>query len=606
MELNLQAEKSVSSQPVETMHGGVLVAQVLRQQGVPFLFTLCGGHISPILVAAKALGIRIVDTRHEAAAVFAADATARLTGTPGVAAVTAGPGLTNTMTAVKNAQLAQSPVVLLGGAAPTLLQGRGALQDIDQMALMRPHVKWAQAVRTVREIAPTLTRAFAIAQSGIPGPVFVELPIDVLYPEAVTREWTAASLSRSRTLTNRLTNWYVQRHVNNIFARAWTKPADKPTPVAVPAPAASQVQAAARLLAAAQRPVLVVGSQAMLGTPADAAALRDALLQLGIPTYLSGMGRGLLGRQSLDGRQPLDGRHPLHKRHGRSQAMKEADLIILAGVPNDFRLKYGRYAPRRTPVIAANRSAAEMRLNRKPTLGIQADAALFLRALAAAPRVSSSQWAAWQETLSQRDSARDADIAAQAAAPTDYVNPIQLCRALEELIDQDSVIVGDGGDFVATAAYIVRPRAPLSWLDPGVFGTLGVGGGFALGAKLCRPQAEVWVLYGDGSAAYSLAEFDTFCRHNLPIIAVIGNDAAWSQIARDQVELLGDSVGTDLVHTAYHQAAQGYGGVGILIERREDLLPGLRQAKALARQGHPVLVNVLIGRTEFRKGSISM
>lgn len=606
MELNLQAEKSVSSQPVETMHGGVLVAQVLRQQGVPFLFTLCGGHISPILVAAKALGIRIVDTRHEAAAVFAADATARLTGTPGVAAVTAGPGLTNTMTAVKNAQLAQSPVVLLGGAAPTLLQGRGALQDIDQMALMRPHVKWAQAVRTVREIAPTLTRAFAIAQSGIPGPVFVELPIDVLYPEAVTREWTAASLSRSRTLTSRLTNWYVQRHVNNIFARAWTKPADKPTPVAVPAPAASQVQAAARLLAAAQRPVLVVGSQAMLGTPADAAALRDALLQLGIPTYLSGMGRGLLGRQSLDGRQPLDGRHPLHKRHGRSQAMKEADLIILAGVPNDFRLKYGRYAPRRTPVIAANRSATEMRLNRKPTLGVQADAALFLRALAATCRVSSSQWAAWQETLSQRDSARDADIAAQAAAPTDYVNPIQLCRALEELIDQDSVIVGDGGDFVATAAYIVRPRAPLSWLDPGVFGTLGVGGGFALGAKLCRPQAEVWVLYGDGSAAYSLAEFDTFCRHNLPIIAVIGNDAAWSQIARDQVELLGDSVGTDLVHTAYHQAAQGYGGVGILIERREDLLPGLRQAKALARQGHPVLVNVLIGRTEFRKGSISM
>lgn len=598
MELNLQAEETVS-QPVETMHGGVLVAQVLRQQGVLFLFTLCGGHISPILVAAKALGIRVIDTRHEAAAVFAADAVARLMGAPGVAAVTAGPGLTNTMTAVKNAQLAQSPVVLLGGTAPTLLQGRGALQDIDQMALMRPHVKWAQAVRTVREIAPTLTRAFAIAQSGIPGPVFVELPIDVLYPEAVTREWTTASLSRNRSLTSRLTNWYVQRHVNNLFARAWTKPADKPTPVTVPAPAASQVQAAARLLAAAQRPVLIVGSQAMLGGLANAAALRDALVQLGIPTYLSGMGRGLLGRQ------PLDGPHTLHKRHGRSQAMKEADLIILAGVPNDFRLKYGRYAPRRTPVIAANRSAAEMRLNRKPTLGIQADAALFLRALAAA-RVSHNQWAAWQETLSQRDSARDADIAAQAATPTDYVNPIQLCRALEEVIDEDSVIVGDGGDFVATASYIVRPRAPLSWLDPGVFGTLGVGGGFALGAKLCRPQAEVWVLYGDGSAAYSLAEFDTFCRHNLPIIAVIGNDAAWSQIARDQVELLGDSVGTDLVHAAYHQVAQGYGGIGLLIERPEDLLPGLRQAKALARQGNPVLVNVLIGRTEFRKGSISM
>lgn len=603
MELSLRLEQTMS-QPAGPIHGGVLVAEVLRQQGVLCLFTLCGGHISPILVAAKALGIRVVDTRHEAAAVFAADATARLTSTPGVAAVTAGPGLTNTITAIKNAQLAQSPVVLLGGAAPTLLQGRGALQDIDQMALMRPHVKWAKAVRAVRDITPTLLRAFAVAQSGVPGPVFVELPIDILYPEAVARDWTAASLSRSRSLPNRLTNWYVQRHVNNVFDRAWTQPAGEPPTVLVPAPPARQGQAAAKMLAAAQRPVLLVGSQAMLGAPAAAAALRDALVQLGVPTYLSGMARGLLGR------------HPLHMRHGRSQALKEADLIILAGVPNDFRLKYGRYAPRRTPVIAVNRSTAEMRLNRRPTLGIQADANLFLRALAErtlaervraeTPGAARSQWAAWQETLSRRDAARDADIAAQASAPTDYVNPIQLCRALEEVIGEDSVIVGDGGDFVATASYIVRPRAPLSWLDPGVFGTLGVGGGFALGAKLCRPQAEVWVLYGDGSAAYSLAEFDTFCRHNLPIIAVIGNDAAWSQIARDQIEILGDSVGTDLVHTAYHQTAQGYGGVGILIERSVDLLPCLRQAQALARQGQPVLVNVLIGRTDFRKGSISM
>ena len=578
----------------ETLHGGVLVAEVLRRQGVPSLFTLCGGHISPILVAAKALGIRIVDTRHEATAVFAADAAARLTGVPGVAAVTAGPGLTNTITAVKNAQLAQSPVVLLGGAAPTLLKGRGALQDIDQMALMRPHVKWAKAVRAVREIVPALTRAFAIAQSGVPGPVFVELPIDILYPEAVVREWTAASLSRGRSLASRVTNGYVNWHVNNVFARAGEQRAEEPTPVSAPRPPMGQVRAAAEMLAAARRPVLVVGSQALLGAPADAAALRDAILRLGIPTYLSGMGRGLLGR------------HPLHMRHGRGQALKEADLIILAGVPNDFRLKYGAYAPRRTPVIAANRSRAEMRQNRRPTLGVAADAGLFLRALAAAAPVSSGQWAAWQETLSQRNAARDADIAAQASAPTDYVNPIQVCRALEAVIDEESVIVGDGGDFVATASYMVRPRAPLSWRDPGVLGTLGVGGGFALGAKLCRPQAEVWVLYGDGSVAYSLAEFDTFCRHNLPIIAIIGNDAAWSQIARDQVDLLGDSVGTDLVHTAYHEAAQGYGGAGILVEREEDLLPCLREAQAIARQGRPVLVNILIGRTDFRKGSISM
>lgn len=169
-------------------HGGLLIADVLRREGVRAIFTLCGGHISPILVGAKQRGIRVVDVRDEKNAVFAADATARLTGVPGVAAVTAGPGLTNSLTAVKNAELAHSPVVLLGGAAATMLKGRGSLQDIDQLSVIGPHVKWAASVRYAKDLAPVVARAFEVAQAGVPGPTYVECPIDLLYPDKIVRQ----------------------------------------------------------------------------------------------------------------------------------------------------------------------------------------------------------------------------------------------------------------------------------------------------------------------------------------------------------------------------------------------------------------------------------
>src|SRR5690349_3873082 len=207
-----------------TMHGGDLIASVLEAQGTRFLFTLCGGHISPILAGCKQRGIRVIDTRHEATAVFAADAVARLTGRPGVAAVTAGPGLTNTITAIKNAQIAQSPVVLLGGAAATALKGRGALQDIDQMALLRPHVKWAAAARRVAELPRLLEQAFHASQSGVPGPVFLECPIDLLYDQATVRRlYGASSGGRNPNgwrggLVAWATQFYLRQHVRRLFA----------------------------------------------------------------------------------------------------------------------------------------------------------------------------------------------------------------------------------------------------------------------------------------------------------------------------------------------------------------------------------------------------
>ncbi len=575
------------------MNGGERVAAVLRAHGVPYLFTLCGGHISPILAAARARGIRVVDTRDEATAVFAADAVARLTGAPGVAAVTAGPGLTNTITALKNAQLAQSPVVLLGGAAPTALQGRGALQDIDQKPLVAPHVKLVRQVKRVRDLDGAVEDALTVAASGVPGPVFVECAIDLLYDEALIRQWYADAGGKGASLGDRLLRWYLNRHAKRMFADSGEMSAPVVRPVEAPRAADGDLARAAERLARAQRPLAVVGSQALL--LADRAqAIADAVTQLGIPVFLSGMARGLLGRD-----------HPLQLRHARRNALRDADCVLLAGVPCDFRLDYGRHVRRCATLIAANRSRKEATLNRRPTVTAIGDAGLSLLALAQrlGDRAHRPDWIA---QLRARDEAREREIDAQAANAGEHVNPIALFRALERAAGDDAVMVADGGDFVATASYIVRPRGPLSWLDPGAFGTLGVGAGFALGAKLLRRASEVWLIWGDGACGYGLAEFDTFVRHRVPVIAVVGNDASWAQIAREQVKLLHDDVGTVLARSDYHEVVQGFGAAGLVVKQTADVPAALEQAREIARGGSPVLVNVWLDRTDFREGSISM
>lgn len=576
------------------MHGGARVVEVLERHGVRFLFTLCGGHISPILVAAKARGIRVIDTRHEATAVFAADAISRLTGVPGVAAVTAGPGVTNSLTALKNAQLAQSPLLLLGGATATVLKGRGALQDIDQRALVEPHVKWYRAVRRVRDVAVTVEEALYRCREGVPGPVFVELPVDLLYPEATVREWYGLKAGGGGGTARRLEQAYLRWHLGRVFAPAGSPPESGEPTATGPAP--GDVTAAVRLLSRAERPLLLVGSQALLA-PREAGRLAAEVVALGVPVYLSGMARGLLGGDS-----------PLQLRHRRKEALREADVVVLCGVPADFRLDYGRQIGRRAKVVAANRDAGDLRRNRRPRLALHADPALVLRELAAhLPAGTESRWSGWLETLRGRDAAREAEIDAQAeAGAPDGVHPLRLFRELDRLIESDSVLVADGGDFVATASYTVRPRGPLSWLDPGVFGTLGVGAGFALAAKLARPEAEVWLLWGDGSAGYGLAELDTFVRHGVPVIALLGNDGSWAQIARDQVAIFGDAVGTELDRSSYERMAEGLGARGLLLDKSVGVAGTLTTAKALARRGHPVLVNVQLARSDFRRGSISI
>ena len=245
-------------------------------------------------------------------------------------------------------------------------------------------------------------------------------------------------------------------------------------------------------------------------------------------------------------------------------------------------------------------------MNRSPDLGALCDPFLFLCALPEALGSQKGLWASWLKQLRANDDAREQEIQAMAGEKTDHLNPLLLLNRLDDFIDDQSVIVADGGDFVGSASYTLKPRAPLTWLDPGVFGTLGVGAGFAMGSKLCHPDKEIWLIYGDGAAGYSLQEFDTYVRHGLPIIAVVGNDAGWTQIARDQIPLFDDDVATVLRHTDYHIVAEGFGGKGFLLDRPEDIDEVFEKARENARSGIPVLVNALIGKTDFRKGSISM
>jgi len=577
-------------------HGGDLVAGILARHGATHLFALCGGHISPILTGARARGLAVVDVRHEASAVFAADALARLTGTLGAAAVTAGPGVTNAVTALKNAQLAQTPLILLGGATATLLKGRGALQDIDQLAVMRPVTKWATAAATLPALARALERACRVARQGVPGPVFVEVPVDLLYPEPLVREWYAKEAGRGGGLTAGALRAYLAGHLWRQF-RAPPAPgrpgAGKLTP-SREAPARLGVGPAAAVLRAAERPVILVGSQAVSGLR-EPERVAEALQAIGAPVFLSGMARGLLGRA-----------HPLQLRHRRGEALREADAVVACGVPLDFRLGYGRAIPRRATLVAANLSAAELRLNRRPDVAARTHAAGFLVALAGRLEPAAGRWAGWLGKLRAGEGAREAEIAAQARPDATPIDPLHLLQRMEVAMADDAVVVADGGDFVAAASYTLRPRGPLGWLDPGAFGTLGAGGGFALGAALARPGREVWLLWGDGSSAYSLAELDTFVRHGVAPIAVVGNDACWSQIAREQVEQLGTDLGCRLRRTAYHEVAAGYGGVGIEVTDPARIDEALAEAKAVARSGRPVCLNVQLGASDFRKGSISM
>ena len=582
-------------------HGGDIIGEFLSSKGVRQLYTLCGGHISPILTGAKAVGIDVVDVRDEVSAVFAADATARMTGIPGVAAVTAGPGVTNTITAIKNAQMAHVPLILFGGATATILRGRGSLQDIDQMALMAPVTKWNVRITKIKSILPILKKAFDVATSDVPGPVFIEIPVDVLYPEETVQEWyiKEAGLEKATGLGAKALELYLKTHLKRQFhqphlALDFTPP--QPFQSLFDTTTKSAIRDTLKALSKAQKPVLIIGSQALVNySEREAKELQESVEKIGIPTFLGGGARGLLGRKN-----------DIQFRHKRTAALKKADLVIVAGFPFDFRLGYGQKINKGATLVSINLSEEDLKKNRRPTIALLGHSGDFLVRLSHALPSIKKNLTEWFQTLRQREDERDTEINVMAAVESTLINPVNLFIEIEDLMDDNSVMIVDGGDFVATGSYVVRPRRPLQWLDPGVFGTLGVGGGFTIGAAKCRPDAEIWLFYGDGSSAYSLAEFDTYVRHGLAPIAVVGTDAEWAQIAREQSVVLGDNVGTTLLRTDYHIVAKGYGGVGLLLKDPQKIRSVLKKAKKLAAEGKPVLINAHLEKSDFRKGSISI
>jgi acetolactate synthase-1/2/3 large subunit len=542
------------------VHGGRLVAHALKRHGVSHLFTLCGGHIQAIYDGCLDEGIRVVDTRHEQTAGHAADGYARVTGKPGVCAVTAGPGVTDVVTAVANAHRAGVPMVVFGGAGPTQLADMGSLQDMNHLELMRPITKWAVRISETRRIIEYVDAAFRVAQADVPGPVFLEVPLDLLMN----------------------------------FGDLSDLPATHPTAPARPGGDPDAIARAAALLAQAERPVVIVGTQ-LRWSPRRDTAVREAAEAWGVPFFLNGMARGAL---------PYE--HPAFFSRSRRQALQRADLVLIFGTPFDFRIDYGRAIAPGAKVVQVDLDGRELGRNRAVDVTIDGDTGIVLDQLrAATPGIQRPAWLA--EMRAAEDKARGkmtAEIESSSSPP----NPLRVCAEIDKRLGPNDVVVGDGGDFVATAANVLKMRQPQVWMDPGPLGTLGVGPGYAMAASLLRPDAITWIVFGDGTFGLNGLEFEAMARQKIPVLAVIGNDAGWTQIRRGQVEMYGEAraTATALEYTHYEKVVEACGGAGFWVERAEDIGPALDQAIAAVRSGVPACVNVKIAKSDFRKGAISV
>ncbi|MBX3203810.1 MAG: acetolactate synthase [Labilithrix sp.] len=543
------------------VHGGRLVAQALKRHGTTHLFTLCGGHIQAIYDGCLDEGIRVVDVRHEQTAGHAADGYARVTGRPGVCAVTAGPGVTDVVTAVANAQRAQVPLVCIGGAGPKVLCDMGSLQDMDHVALMRPITKWSVQVPETRRIAEYIDAAFRVAQANVPGPVFLEMPLDLLMNMHDDADLPA------------------------------TRPLDEP-----PRPAGDPrlVARAAELLAGAERPCFLVGSQ-LRWSPARE-RLAAVLERFGAPVFLNGMARGTLPHA-----------HPLLFSRSRRFALSQADVVFVLGTPFDFRVDYGRSPTwnEGAKIVQIDLDGAELGRNRRVEVPIHADGGLVLEQLARELGETKPAFEAWVGAVRADEDKRRAKMQLEIDSNDSPPNPLRVCAELGKRLGPNDVVIGDGGDFVATAAYVLKLQQPQLWMDPGPLGTLGVGPGYAMAAKLARPDANVVLVYGDGSFGLHGIEFEAMARQDIPVIALIGNDAGWTQIRRGQVDIYGPerAVATALEYTRYEKIVEACGGRGFWVEKIEELGPALDEAFACKK---PACINVKIAKSDFRKGAISV
>jgi acetolactate synthase I/II/III large subunit len=548
-------------------HGGARAVAAARAHDVATMFTLSGGHVFPLYDGAVKADppMRLVDVRHEQTAVFAAEATARLTRRPGLAVLTAGPGVTNGISAITTAHFNGSAVVVLAGRAPDYRWGSGSLQEIDHPLLLAPVTKRAWTGHRADQVGAAVSEAFSIAATAHRGPVFVDFSLEALFGEA-----------------------------------ADAGPAG-PTPPAAPAPDPADVDVIAGLLAGASRPVLVLGSDVWLGAAENAA--RAAAEELSLPVITNGQARGV-----------LPAGHDLLVTRARAVAFREADLVVVVGTPLDFRLGYGEFggqdgAPP-TQVVHVADAPDQIATHRPLTASAAGDLTAFFTALAGAvPRRtgpdgadgaagspgSGRPGAAWRESWLPRLQAARAEAmtadGALLASDADPVHPLRIYGELARLLDEDAVVIGDGGDFVSYAGKYLEPARPGGWLDPGPYGCLGTGLGYAIAARIARPSAQVVLLLGDGAAGFSLMDADTLVRHRLPVVMICGNNGAWGLEKHPMQALYGYDVAADLQpRCRYDEVVQALGGAGEIVTRPDGIAPALRRAFA---SGVPYLVNVI-------------
>jgi acetolactate synthase I/II/III large subunit len=533
-----------------TGHGGALAVEVARRHGIEELFTLSGGHVFPLYDGAVKGDppLRLVDVRHEQTAVFAAEATARLLRRPGLAVLTAGPGVTNGVSAITTAHFNGSPVLVLGGRAPSGRWGAGSLQELDHPPLVASVTKHAGTVGEVADVPGRVDRALALAAEPHRGPVFLDIALEALYGEA------EAALP------------------------------DPPGPAAGREPDPDALDAVGRLLAAAERPVLVLGSDVWADRAEDAA--RRCAQALALPVVANGQGRGIV---------PPGGDGLLVTR-ARSLAFGAADLVLVAGAPLDFRLGYGSFGGRQGGppakvvhlVDAPGQVAGHLQLAGSVAgdLGLALDG--LVEAVARAGRRPDT--GPWRDRLRDRARAAAEGDRELLDSDADPIHPARVYGELLRLLADDAVVIGDGGDFVSFAGRFVEPARPGGWLDPGPYGCLGTGLGYAIAARLARPGAQVVLLLGDGAAGFSLMDVDTLVRHRLPVVMVCGNNGIWGLEKHPMRMLYGYDVAADLQpQCRYDQVAQALGGAGELVTSPAGLAPALRRA---FDAGVPYLVNV--------------
>jgi acetolactate synthase I/II/III large subunit len=526
------------------LHGGRLVAKRLRAHGVPKLFTLSGGHLFSIYDGCREEGIDIVDVRHEQSAAFAAEGWAKATREPGVCALTAGPGVTNGMSAMASALQNASPMLVLGGRAPAFRWGQGSLQEIDHIPFVEPVTKLARTAASTAEIPGLVDEALRAAATAPTGPAFVDFPLDQVFMEAEAEADGDVSL---------------------------------PDPTSAPAADGDAVDWAAELLRGAERPVV------MAGTGLYWARAEEALVrlcdELSVPVFLNGLARGCV---------PAD--HPLFFSRARGTALKGADVALVVGVPMDFRLGFGGSFGEDTQIVVIDSSTPEREHPREPAAELYGGVAATLDALRSGAGGGPDR-SAWTTSLRETENEKRAGEQEDLTDDRAPLHPLRVYHELSQVLDRDAVVIGDGGDFVSFAGRVIETYEPGCWMDPGPYGCLGSGPGYALAAKLAHPERQVCLLMGDGAFGFAGLEFDTFVRHGVPVVAVMGNNGIWALEKHPMEFLYGYSVAADLQPGCrYDEVVRALGGHGELVSSPGELRPALERAFA---SGKPALVNVL-------------